>query len=91
MKFNLICGFLLSSHYYLQLNQDVDMLSPCCCLVFAELSTSQGSTPAMKYMQPCQYLIWMLTGQHRSPSQPANQPSELLNSQMEFYFPPSTF
>lgn len=87
MKYLLICRLLLSSHYYLQLNQNADMLFPCCCLVFAELSMSQSNTPTMQYTQPCQYLIWMLTGQHRSPSQPANQAPKQLKSQMEFYFP----
>lgn len=86
MKYLLFCSLLLSSHYYLQLNQNADVSSPCCSLVFAQLSTSQGSTPTMQYMQPCQYLIWMLTGQHPSPCQPANQPPEQLNSQMELYF-----
>lgn len=35
------CGVWLLSIYYLQLNENVVMLSPCCCIVFAELSTGQ--------------------------------------------------
>lgn len=27
--------------YYLQLNENVEMLSPCSCIVFAELSIGQ--------------------------------------------------
>lgn len=41
LKQNLICRVLLLSHYYLQLNQNVEMLPPCSCIVFAELSTGQ--------------------------------------------------
>lgn len=72
MKCILICGLLLSSHYYLQFNQNVALLSPCCCIMCAELRASQGSTPTMQYAPPCQYLIWMLAGRP-SFSQPTTE------------------
>lgn len=72
MKCILICGLLLSSHYYLQFNQNVALLSPCCCIMCADLRASQGSTPTMQYAPPCQYLIWMLAGRP-SFSQPTTE------------------
>lgn len=72
MKCILICGLLLSSHYYLQFNQNVALLSPCCCIMCAELRARQGSTPTMQYTPPCQYLIWMLAGRP-SFSQPTTE------------------